>query len=296
MNVNVIDQLVMKTESNKALLKAICKQYDATEVKETPFVADLIKGKGEGQVILLHGPPGTGKTLTAESVAEFTKRPLLAITAADLGHQPAMLEKSLLTFFRDANEWGAIVLLDEADVYLERRSIQDLTRNSIVSIFLRALDYFKGILFLTSNRVGSFDEAFMSRIHVQIGYDPLDEDARRNIWNNYFRKLQQDFEEGGREIRYEWDAKEYVQRSQEVRDLEWNGREIRNAFQTAVTLALDETKQGSVPVVKESHLRQVVKMSKSFKDYIRSTHGNMDDADMAYDSGLRNDTIIKHDN
>jgi hypothetical protein len=68
-----------------------------------------------------------------ECVAESTKRPLLAITAADLGHEPALLEKSLLTFFRDANDWGAIVLLDEADVYLERRSTQDLTRNSIVS-------------------------------------------------------------------------------------------------------------------------------------------------------------------
>jgi len=161
-------------------------------------------------------------------------------------------------------------------------------------IFLRALDYFKGILFLTTNRVGSFDEAFMSRIHIQIGYDPLDDDGRRDVWNNHFRKLHQDYEQGEREIRYEWDAKEYVQRSQEVRDLEWNGREIRNgemrsllsplinlidiylAFQTAVTLALDEAVPDVVPVVKESHLRQVVKMSQSFKDYIKSTHGNMD--------------------
>ncbi|KAH8679032.1 hypothetical protein BGZ60DRAFT_255846 [Tricladium varicosporioides] len=290
-NVNVIDQLVMNPESNKALLKAICKEYDISSGSEKPaFFADNIKGKGEGQIILLHGPPGTGKTLTAESVAEFTKRPLLAITAADLGHEPVLLEKSLLTFFRDANDWGAIVLLDEADVYLERRSTQDLTRNSIVSIFLRALDYFKGILFLTSNRVGSFDEAFMSRIHVQIGYDPLDEDARRAIWTNYFRKLKEDHDQGGREIRYEWDAKEYVQRSQDVRDLQWNGREIRNAFQTAVTLALDEATVGSIPTVKESHFRQVVKMSQSFKNYIKSTHGNMDDADMAYDSGLRDDS------
>ena len=150
LNVNIIDQLVMKTESNKTLLKAICKRYRDPEANDKAFFADIVEGKGEGQVILLHGPPGTGKTLTAgmvapfpflllrsnkvlECVAESTKRPLLAITAADLGHEPALLEKSLLTFFRDANDWGAIVLLDEADVYLERRSTQDLTRNSIVS-------------------------------------------------------------------------------------------------------------------------------------------------------------------
>jgi len=66
-------------------------------------------------------------------VAEFTKRPLLTITAADLGDGPEILEKNLLRFFRNANEWGAIVLLDEADVYMERRSNSDLSRNAVVS-------------------------------------------------------------------------------------------------------------------------------------------------------------------
>lgn len=51
-----------------------------------------------------------------------------------------------------AHGWGAVLLLDEADVYLERRSINDLMRNSLVSIFLRLLEYFQGILFLTTNR------------------------------------------------------------------------------------------------------------------------------------------------
>jgi len=69
----------------------------------------------------------------SESVAEFTKRPLLSITAADLGHSATKLEESLLRFFEDANDWGAIVLLDEADVYLERRSGNDMERNSVVS-------------------------------------------------------------------------------------------------------------------------------------------------------------------
>jgi hypothetical protein len=102
--------------------------------------------------------------------------------------------------------------------------------SQIVTVFLRALDYFQGILFLTTNRVGSFDEAFMSRIHVQIGYDPLDDHARNAIWENNFRKLKEDHDEGGREIQYEWDAKEYVKKSKEVRELQWNGREIRNGM------------------------------------------------------------------
>jgi hypothetical protein len=90
------------------------------------------------------------------------------------------------------------------------------------------MDYFKGILFLTSNRIGSFDEAFMSRIHLQIGYDLLDDAARKKIWENNFDKLKEEHALGRRLIEHDYDAKEYVRRSPEVRELQWNGREIRN--------------------------------------------------------------------
>ena len=63
-NTRAIDQLVMKPETNKSLLRAICERYN-TGGGHKPFSADFIRGKGEGQIILLHGPPGTGKTLTA---------------------------------------------------------------------------------------------------------------------------------------------------------------------------------------------------------------------------------------
>jgi SpoVK/Ycf46/Vps4 family AAA+-type ATPase len=148
---SAIDNLVME-KSSKDLIQAIARTYtDGDQYKR--FSADFIQGKGEGQIILLHGPPGTGKTLTAgkcfvdvwvtslvtpdwilsESVAEYTKRPLLSITAADLGHEPDQLEHSLLRYFKRARDWDAIVLLDEADVYLEQRDPHDLKRNSIVS-------------------------------------------------------------------------------------------------------------------------------------------------------------------
>lgn len=98
-------------------------------------------------------------------------------------------------------------------------------------MFLRALDYFQGILFLTTNRVGHFDEAFMSRIHLPLGYEKLNDDSRAQIWENLFDKLQEDHEKNeGPEITYDYRAKEYVQISQEVTGLEWNGREIRNGM------------------------------------------------------------------
>ncbi|KAF7528155.1 hypothetical protein PCG10_001443 [Penicillium crustosum] len=284
----IIDTLVLKPESNKQMIKAVCEIFGGTY--RQPFSSDFIQGKGEGQILLLHGPPGTGKTLTAESVAEYTGRPLLNITAADLGHEPVPLERNLLRFFRNARHWNAIVLLDEADVYLETRSAQDLRRNSIVSIFLRALDYFQGILFLTTNRVGSFDEAVMSRIHVQIGYDPLDEDSRKQIWDGYFKKLSKNHNNDGREIRCSYDAKEFVRKSEDLRALKWNGREIRNAFQTAVALACFQAKQeGSpIPELTDDHLRQVVNMSHNFKGYVKAVRGK--EEDYAYAAGVRNDT------
>jgi hypothetical protein len=118
-----------------------------------------------------------------------------------------------------------------------------LMRNSIVSgkpdliscekslltplqVFLRALDYFQGILFLTTNRVGHFDEAFMSRIHLSLGYEKLDDSARKKIWDNLFRKLSDDCRRGAPQMTYEYDAKQYV-KTKEVQSLEWNGREIR---------------------------------------------------------------------
>lgn len=62
----------------------------------------------------------------------------------------------------------AVVLLDEADVFLEERDMKDLNRNALVSVFLRALEYYNGIVILTSNRVGTFDEAFKSRIQLAL--------------------------------------------------------------------------------------------------------------------------------
>ncbi|KAJ6118654.1 hypothetical protein N7471_013274 [Penicillium samsonianum] len=284
---DIIDTLVLKPESNKQMIKAVCEIFGGTY--KQAFSSDFIQGKGEGQILLLHGPPGTGKTLTAESVAEYTGRPLLNITAADLGHEPVPLEQNLLRFFRNARHWNAIVLLDEADVYLETRSAQDLRRNSIVSIFLRALDYFQGILFLTTNRVGSFDEAVMSRIHVQIGYDPLDEDSRKQIWDGYFKKLSKNHNNDGQEIRCSYDAKEFVRKSDDLRALRWNGREIRNAFQTAVALACFQAKQegNSIPELTDDHLRQVVNMSHNFKSYVKAVRGK--EEDYAYAAGVRND-------
>lgn len=83
-----------------------------------------------------------------------------------------------------ASHWKAALLLDEADVFVEKRKTDDIVRNSIVCLFLRKLEYYSGILFLTTNRVTVMDEAIASRIHLPLRYDNLDNSARKLVWKN----------------------------------------------------------------------------------------------------------------
>lgn len=116
------------------------------------------------------------------------------------------------------------MLIDEADIYLEERKVSDIERNNMVASFLRALEYFKGILFLTTNRVGAFDEAFVSRINLQIHYPEFSDEDRDKVWDAFFQKLEEDRETTMRILP---STRDYP-RLQEIRELKWNGREIRN--------------------------------------------------------------------
>src|SRR6266487_4835165 len=83
------------------------------------------------------------------------------------------LEEQLSRVFQLASHWKAILLLDEADVFVEQRAMQDIHRNKVVCTFLRTLEYYEGIMFLTTNRVQTFDDAIASRIHLMIKYESL---------------------------------------------------------------------------------------------------------------------------
>lgn len=136
---------------------------------------DVIRGKDRGIILQLSGFPGVGKTLTAESVAEVMHAPLYAIRAGDLGTHAEAVEEKLQEILHLIPKWGAVLLLDEADVFImEARSSTDLERNELVSIFLRMLEYYEGILFLTTNRAENIDPAFESRIHLSLTYKEFD--------------------------------------------------------------------------------------------------------------------------
>ncbi|KAI0099050.1 P-loop containing nucleoside triphosphate hydrolase protein [Nemania sp. FL0031] len=271
---DLIEHLVMEPQ-RKMTLKALAKSFARSDkngerLEGEPWTADFIQGKGHGLIFLLHGRPGVGKTYTAECIAAFTKRPLMVLTSSDIGTNPSEIEVNLTYYFKAAKSWGAVLLIDEADVFMERRSTADLVRNSLVAGFLRALEFYDGILFLTTNRVGSFDDAFISRVHVQLYYPGFTDDQRLQIWETFTEKLER---ERGDYMRLNIDAKEYI-RGNEMRALALNGREIRNAFQTAVSLAEYDAKKGEDGriVITDEHLRAVVDLSRDFKTYLDELH------------------------
>jgi hypothetical protein len=142
---------------------------------------DIVAGKGGGTTVLCAGPPGVGKTLTAEVYAEIIGRPLYRVHSGQLGLNVAQMENALKNVLVRAQRWGAVMLIDEADVYIKRRE-DDMTMNAVVGVFLRVLEYFNGLLFLTTNRIDDIDEAIVSRCIALIRYDAPDLPARIRIW------------------------------------------------------------------------------------------------------------------
>lgn len=142
---------------------------------------DIVAGKSGGTTVLCAGPPGVGKTLTAEVYAEIIQRPLYRVHSGQLGLNVAAMETALKDVLTRAQRWGAVMLIDEADVYIKKRD-DNITMNAVVGVFLRVLEYFNGLLFLTTNRVDDIDEAIVSRCIALIRFQPPDRKDRLKIW------------------------------------------------------------------------------------------------------------------
>lgn len=142
---------------------------------------DIVAGKSGGTTVLCAGPAGVGKTLTAEVYSEIIQRPLYRVHSGQLGLNVADMEKALKDTLTRAQRWGAVMLIDEADVYIKRRD-DNISANAVVGVFLRVLEYFNGLLFLTTNRVDDIDEAIVSRCIAMIKYHAPHAEDRRKIW------------------------------------------------------------------------------------------------------------------
>ncbi|KAK4245454.1 Fidgetin-like protein 1 [Corynascus novoguineensis] len=264
-NKEAFDRLVLppRIKNMVRALVLVRKRKDAEPVealKPKLKRSDLVRGKGGGLIMLLHGGPGTRKTLTAE----LAEMPLYSVTCGDVGTRPEAVKNYLNSVLHLGQKWNCVLLLDEADVFLEQRSLSDLNRNSLLSVFLRTLEYYSGILILTSNRVGTFDAAFKSRIQVALHYPPLDRPSRRAIWANFLDMLHDDAEESNTNSNSVLDYDGIATHLDDLAAREMNGRQIRNAMSTAGQLALFE----GVPIRWE-HVEVAMGAAADFDSHLR---------------------------
>ena len=233
---DAFDYLVL--DSNiKTMMKALI-----VNVKHS--FKDIIGGKSGGCIFMLHGPPGVGKTLTCEAVAELLHKPLYSVTVGELGTNVDSLEKKLNDILEIANSWDAVILIDEADIFMEARNKSDIERNGMVSIFLRLLERHQGVMFLTTNRNEDLDPAFKSRISIIIGYEPLDWNSRHTVWTNLLKAAGITLPEEDIKL---------------LSNYEINGRQIKNSIRMAQSLSLDSEYNPSGSSVSRECINKVLK-------------------------------------
>jgi hypothetical protein len=235
---SAFDTLVMNEDIKNTLLTLT--EHHIKFPQDVATNVDPLPNKGKGCIILLYGAPGTGKTLTVESLAEKLECPLWQLSVPTSFVYTEELETELLKTFEIAAAWRAILVLDEADVYLSSRKYSPLSSNvqgtnAMTGVFLRVLEYYTGILFLTTNVVDSIEPAIYSRMSLFVKYEDLNLKDRKLLWTNFlnhigFRHPSQEF----------WDS---------ILPLNINGRVIRNIIQNAQILA--QSKRSSLS---EEHL------------------------------------------
>ncbi|KAK3903634.1 hypothetical protein C8A05DRAFT_43158 [Staphylotrichum tortipilum] len=285
---------------NNEMIRCLLEDHFATKQARKMAQRDIpgqdpIPGKGRSLVFLLHGPPGVGKTATVEAVALEYEKPLFSITSGDLGSTPDAVESSLTEIFHLANVWDCVLLLDEADVFLEEREKSNLKRNAVVSVFLRVLEYYSGVLFLTTNRPGQLDEAIKSRVHCALLYRTLDLDQTLKVFRTNIQQLKliqsrldQAAADTGQPPRQRIQPDEpgilaFAEKHWGTHDSDergrWNGRQIRNAFVSAAALARREkTSAGdqAVVVLTERHFQRIAKTVTSFDRHMAYTRRQLD--------------------
>lgn len=246
-NEGIFESLVLE-ENQRDLVHDLVQAHESSGNEQ--IFDDVVRDKGKGLIGLLTGPPGVGKTLTAEAVAEVTHRPLYMISSGELGDRPSDVHDKLEDVLELAQLWDAVLLLDEADVFLAERNDTDLSRNAITSIFLRELEYYQGILILTTNRMKTFDSAFESRIHFCLEYPDLDNSARETVWRNFIAKARLN-------SRVHVDLND--DNIRELATLELNGRQIKNIMSVSQAVAMKRN-----TTLGEDSIRMTIKLTQNF--------------------------------
>ena len=184
-----LSRLVLATESMKEFERILAAaRTHETVMVDWGFADHLTTGKGV--CVLFDGPPGTGKTFAAEVLANELHRPLKRV------HMPNLVSKwvgetgeNIAKLFDAARTSNAIMLLDEADALISKRTEQsskstDRYANMEINILLQEIECYDGISILTTNLPKSLDPALERRIQFRITFKAPNETERVHLWHS----------------------------------------------------------------------------------------------------------------
>ena len=150
---------------------------------ELPRVIEALKSRGHG-TLCFYGAPGTGKTALAEHMAQALERPLIIKQASDLmSKYVGETEQNMAAMFREAEAEKAVLLLDEADSFLQdRRGAQRTYEVTEVNEMLQGMERYPGIFICTTNLLDSLDQAALRRFTFKIKFSPLTATQREQMF------------------------------------------------------------------------------------------------------------------
>ena len=150
---------------------------------EVPRIVEALKARGHG-TLCFYGAPGTGKTALAEHIAKAIGRPLIIKQASDLmSKYVGETEQNMAAMFKEAEAEKAVLLLDEADSFLQdRRGAQRSYEVTEVNEMLQGMERFDGIFICTTNLLDRLDQAALRRFTFKIKFMPLTAEQRERMF------------------------------------------------------------------------------------------------------------------
>ena len=182
------EALGYKEENDKSQYRPLVTTYDLSLLNiETRHPVEKIiaalKNKGTGSLCFF-GMPGTGKTALGEHIAKSMERPLIIKKASDLmSKYVGETEQQMAAMFKEAEQEKAVLLLDEADSFLQNRALAQRSYEiTEVNEMLQGMERFKGVFICTTNLFDRIDEAALRRFTFKIQFKPLTREQREKMF------------------------------------------------------------------------------------------------------------------
>jgi SpoVK/Ycf46/Vps4 family AAA+-type ATPase len=125
-------------------------------------------------------------------------------------------------------------------------------------VFLKKVEYYKGILVFTTNIINVIDQAFLSRVSIAIEYPPLDVNVRLKIWKGFIERI-------NTKVLTNRSRQQLLEQAEEWAESDLNARQIRNIILTAESMAIG---RGATTDIKPDHIQTVLDHTLEFQEKV----------------------------